>query len=299
MVVRCVAGVAVLLLTGMLFARFTGVTTHDADSRRSEQINLALRRTAHHLLRASGDSTSRIPPVHQSDGQTFRVTLNRAFDYDRLPNLLRTSLQVHRITTPYDVAVLDCANGTLQLGYNVADLTRSEPVPCGGRSITAGCYVLQVTFAAPPQPTQSAPYGSILALAGLLVGFLYVVWGRPARPADVSVPSVPADAPTRLCFGRSSLDPDGQMLRCGPESHTLTYREAKLLRLFVNHPNQVLEREQILKQVWEDEGVTVGRSVDVFVSRLRKLLRVDTTVRITAVHGIGYRLDVQEDTDTA
>ena len=83
------------------------------------------------------------------------------------------------------------------------------------------------------------------------------------------------------------------MLTSGPNQHKLTYREAKLLQLLANHPNQVLERDQILKLVWEDEGITVGRSVDVFISRLRKLLAEDPTLRITAVHGVGYRFEVK------
>ena len=76
------------------------------------------------------------------------------------------------------------------------------------------------------------------------------------------------------------------------KTFNLTYREAKLLHLFTNNKNKVLERDFILKSVWEDEGIIVGRSVDVFVSRLRKMLAEDLQVKISAVHGVGYRLEV-------
>ena len=95
----------------------------------------------------------------------------------------------------------------------------------------------------------------------------------------------------QVLFGNSRLDPGNQTLISGASRHALTYREAKLLHLFASHPNQLLERDFILQSVWEDEGIIVGRSVDVFVSRLRKLLRDDPGVRIVAVHGVGYRME--------
>ena len=64
------------------------------------------------------------------------------------------------------------------------------------------------------------------------------------------------------------------------------------MHLFVTHANQILERSTIIEKVWADEGVLVGRSVDMFVSRLRKMLKDDPTIQIVAVHGIGYRLEM-------
>ena len=58
------------------------------------------------------------------------------------------------------------------------------------------------------------------------------------------------------------------------------------------HPNEVLSRDTLIAKVWEDEGVIVGRSLDVFISRLRKLLKGDDSVQIKTVHGVGYRLEV-------
>ena len=284
---------SVLLLMGFLFVRSGTSTPGTEVSGRATKINLALRRTAHHLLRSAGDSTSRIPAIQQPNLQTFRLTLARAFDYDRLPNLLQESLRLHRVEGGYDVAVLDCASGELQLGYNVRDLIGNKPVPCTGRSISDGCYVVQVTFDAPAMAPQSTMRWPVLVLGALLAGLLFVVWRRSTQPVAVSAqPTTPAT--DQISFGRSCLDVGSQTLRSGSTQHNLTYRETKLLRLFVSRPNQILERDLILKLVWEDEGITVGRSVDVFISRLRKLLHDDPTIRIAAVHGVGYRLEVHE-----
>ncbi|ARK11126.2 winged helix-turn-helix domain-containing protein [Fibrella sp. ES10-3-2-2] len=307
MAIRLVAGSSLLLLLGLLFARFSsnvpsGVATA---GNRSDKINLAIRRTADRLLRAAGDSTSRIPAVQQPNPQTFRVALGHTFDYDRLPALLQQSLAVHQISDTYDVAVLDCATGELLLGYSAADLFGKDAkgVACSGRSKSAGCYMLQVIFASASSGEKQPPVWPLLAVGSLLVGVLFVGWRwsgqvrSQAEPPAVELPlsaSTPQPTSDQLYFGMSRLDVANLTLIAGEERHTLTYREAKLLRLLANHPNQVLERDQILKLVWEDEGITVGRSLDVFISRLRKLLATDSTLKIAAVHGVGYRLEVHE-----
>jgi len=78
------------------------------------------------------------------------------------------------------------------------------------------------------------------------------------------------------------------------ENHVLelTNKEAKLLRMFCIHQNKVIERDIIQKAIWEDEGYFVGRSLDVFISRLRKIFKDEPTVNIQTIHGIGYKLEV-------
>jgi DNA-binding response OmpR family regulator len=159
--------------------------------------------------------------------------------------------------------------------------------------MAAGCYLLQISFATPVGAPTSTPLWPFLAGGGLLAGLLFAVWQRSVQVRSPAA-SPAVEALGQLRFGQSCLHVASQTLTAGAEQHNLTYREAKLLRLLVNHPNQVLERDQLLKLVWEDEGVTVGRSLDVFISRLRKLLSSDPTIRIVAVHGVGYRMDVQE-----
>lgn len=284
-----------LLLTGLLFAQFARSTppAADADDRHfAEKVNLALRRTAHHLLAEGGNSTSRIAPVERLDAGTFLLRLEHSFDYDRLPLLLQESFRLHGIQANYNVAVLDCVEGNLMLGYNVRDLQTGNDLPCVGREQDRRCYNLQVTFATPEtSPSRSIGWW-ILAGGFLLGGVSYATWQWAARKRAIpTVEAVRADSSAGLHFGSSSLDLANQMLLIGPVCHQLTYREAKLLHLFVSHPDQLLERDFILQSVWNDEGIIVGRSVDVFVSRLRKMLRDDPALRIVTVHGRGYRLE--------
>jgi len=143
---------------------------------------------------------------------------------------------------------------------------------------------LQVTFA-DTSPKAGLLWVLLLGGAALAAALFFLKKASPTPP-----PTAPENP--GMPFGNSRLDVTNLILWCNAVRHELTYREAKLLHLFAGHPNQVLERAYILQHVWADEGVLVGRSLDVFVSRLRKMLRDDPSVRIEAVHGVGYRLEV-------
>ncbi len=75
-------------------------------------------------------------------------------------------------------------------------------------------------------------------------------------------------------------------------STRLTYKECQLLKLFFRHPNKVIEREVFLKTVWQDDGFFAARSMDVFVSRLRKYLVADVRLKIDNIRAVGYALKV-------
>ncbi|GAB3264231.1 hypothetical protein GCM10027347_31150 [Larkinella harenae] len=288
---------AAVLLTALLFIQFNRsapAPAQDVNQRFLDNVNLALRRTAHHLLKTAGDSTSRIAPVQQPDATTFRIRLNHAFDYSQLPSLLHHSLLLYGIEKPYEVAVLNCTDGSIQLGYTVLDVTKNEEVPCRGREQAKGCFDLQVRFSAPERSTPTTAVWWLLAAGSVLTALVWVTWRRPDQAQNgISLPDTEPNEDETVMMGNSNLNVTHQTLTVGLQTHNLTYREAKLLRFFANHPNQVLERDVILKMVWQDEGVIVGRSVDVFVSRLRKFLQNDPTVRIVAVHGVGYRLEIR------
>ena len=73
----------------------------------------------------------------------------------------------------------------------------------------------------------------------------------------------------------------------------LTQKEAELLRYFCQNQNKILKREEILKSIWGDDDYFIGRSLDVFISRLRKYLSNDKTIRIENIHSLGFRMDAE------
>jgi DNA-binding winged helix-turn-helix (wHTH) protein len=258
----------------------------------AEKANLALRRTAHHLLIANGDTLSTIPPVTQLDAHTFSIRMEHVLDYAKLPGLLQESLKMQDITSGYNVTVLDCDKGELQLGYNFLELNQKGGVTCGHRAHQGQCYQLQVSFIPQKQEAKGGLQNwFMLSLGGALAALGLVAWNK-SRQTKIAERAPDALISPKLEFSKSYLDIQNQTLVSGNIVQQLTFRETKLLSLFARHTNQILERDTILKSVWEDEGVTVGRSIDVFVSRLRKMLANDPYVKITAIHGIGYKMEV-------
>lgn len=95
-----------------------------------------------------------------------------------------------------------------------------------------------------------------------------------------------------LKAGLSTLDMHNLTLNANGMATQLTYKEAKLLEIFFRHSGKLIEREFFLKAVWEEDGFFVARSMDVFISRLRKYLQKDTTLKIENIRSIGYIMKV-------
>lgn len=96
-----------------------------------------------------------------------------------------------------------------------------------------------------------------------------------------------------LAIGGFRFDPGARTLELGGTKKTLTQKEADLLLLFARHRNEVLERDTAMRAIWGAEGYFVSRSMDVYVSKLRKLLASDPGVEIRNVHGRGFKLVVR------
>ncbi len=95
-------------------------------------------------------------------------------------------------------------------------------------------------------------------------------------------------------IGDFEFDYSLQTLRRKDVLQKLTHKEAELLKLLCANKNALLERELALKIIWGEDTFFSGRSMDVFVSRLRKYLKADPSIRIVNVHGRGFKLMVAE-----
>lgn len=94
-------------------------------------------------------------------------------------------------------------------------------------------------------------------------------------------------------LGASTYDPRKQILRTPAGERRLTTKESELLRLLCASRNDVLERSKALKEVWGNDSYFSGRSMDVYIAKLRKYLREDPSLEIINVHGKGFRLVTQ------
>ncbi|MBS7371680.1 MAG: response regulator transcription factor [Paraprevotella sp.] len=97
---------------------------------------------------------------------------------------------------------------------------------------------------------------------------------------------------TRYQLGRFTFDTQRQLLSIDDKSTKLTTKESELLTMLCTHMNDILERDLALKTIWIDDNYFNARSMDVYITKLRKHLKDDPNVEINNVHGKGYRLVV-------
>ena len=91
-------------------------------------------------------------------------------------------------------------------------------------------------------------------------------------------------------IGRYKFDTHKQLLIFGDREQKLTTKESELLRLLCNNANQVLERNFALRTIWIDDNYFNARSMDVYITKLRKYLKEDPSIEIMNIHGTGYKL---------
>jgi DNA-binding response OmpR family regulator len=96
-------------------------------------------------------------------------------------------------------------------------------------------------------------------------------------------------------IGKFEFIPDELTLSLDGDARKLTIKEMELIKLFSEYPNKVLNRNEILDRVWGSNDYFLGRSLDVFISRLRKYFKPDPNIKIVNLHGIGFRFTIKKE----
>lgn len=100
---------------------------------------------------------------------------------------------------------------------------------------------------------------------------------------------------TMYKIGRFTFDTQKQVLSIGEKSTKLTTKENELLALLCAHANEILKRNDALRTIWIDDNYFNARSMDVYITKLRKLLKDDDQIEIINIHGQGYKLIVPDE----
>lgn len=103
----------------------------------------------------------------------------------------------------------------------------------------------------------------------------------------------PMKTPTAMNFGKYLFDYASQQLRLNNQVTRLTFKENELLMFLIKADGTVVRREEILEKLWNDNSYFAGRSLDVFISRLRKYLKDDPDIVLENIHGVGFRLALE------
>jgi two-component system OmpR family response regulator len=94
----------------------------------------------------------------------------------------------------------------------------------------------------------------------------------------------------QFTIGKYHFDYIHQELKIGKNSQKLTSKESELLKLLCQHENETMDRRVALNRIWKDDSYYNARSMDVYITKLRKYLKEDSNIQIINVHGIGFKL---------
>lgn len=266
-----------------------------------KHLEIVLRNIGHQVLLHSKDSTSRVLPVKTINENTFQISFENSFGFipDTLMNLVHQQLAKTDRLGDYMVSVNECYQNQTIFAYEV-NTTRGSLKPCRGRVQKKGCYKIEISFLA----KKSFNYGWLL-LAIIPVAFAGLYFAlrrnRISEPQELieekvdeslssKVEPVPVIADD-IKFGDFVFFESKRILTLNGETIELSIKEAKALSILASNQNQVVGRDVLMKEIWEDDGVfVITRNVDVLISKLRKKLSADPSVKIANVHGKGYKM---------
>ena len=286
------AGVAIL---AVLLWSLVGRGTNTGYSEAKDM--LLYRRIGHEFLLSTGDRKSRVLPVKKLADNEWRIEFENPFAFypDSLIAVVARVLDPMQLQMHYIVNVTDSKSGDVVYSFS-RPAAKDSDIACTGRPQPPGKYALNVLFSgtAAEQPGLASGKIAVWASAFLVLCLGIFAWRFTRRRNEATVAPPPPVEPVYADFisiGKFRFYPSQHLLLIEDSSVELTAKEAKLLRIFSDAPNEVIDRNQLLKEGWEDEGVITGRSLDMYVSKLRKKLQADPAVSILNVHGRGYRLN--------
>lgn len=278
------------ILLSLIFVICAAFSTEDDDDFDFAKREVLLRKIGHELLLQSGDRTSRVLPVKKIAENEYQISFENdlSFQPDSLVNLTKRELAKDPLAGDYIVNVLNCGNSSVAYGYSISKNKKDDIVACIGRKQPKACYLLNIKF----KPSGISTAKSAYLVSGFsflaFIGFIFFRY-KSTKQRKVVPETQQSDLFT---LGSVSFDAKNRKLIINDLTTDLTTTESRVLLIFASSPNEIIERSRLQKEIWEDDGVIVGRSLDMFISKLRKKLEIDPNIKIVVIRGKGYRLEV-------
>ena len=253
-----------------------------------KHLEVVLRDIGHQLLLSAKDSSSRVLPVKKVNENTYQLSFQHEFSFvsDSLINLVQREFQKTALPNNYIVNLKNCEKKETVYAFEI-NSQAGNLTPCRGRKLEVGCYAIEIEFL---KKTTFNYFLLLLLIIPLSVVGFYVKNKFRKKDEKVSIP----DNNDFLQLGSFRFYADNNVLKTEDKSITLSEKETKALKIFAENINQVVEREKLMKEIWEDKGlVVVSRNVDVLVSKLRKKLADDHSIKFINVPGRGYKFIIE------
>lgn len=253
-----------------------------------KHIEVVLRDVGHKLLLTTKDSTSRVLPVKKLSENRYQVSFQNevGFISDTLINLVQRTFQNSALASGYIVNLRNCIQNETVFAFEINNKPE-DLTPCRGRKLEVGCYMIEIEF------LKKNTFNFFwLWLLIIPVGFVGYYLADKFRKKEGPEPVLENNDFIQL--GSFRFYADNNLIKREHTSITLSEKESKALKIFAENINQIVEREKLMKEIWEDEGIVViSRNVDVLVSKLRKKLSDDNSIKFINVHGRGYKFVIE------
>ncbi|PQJ80139.1 winged helix-turn-helix domain-containing protein [Polaribacter porphyrae] len=255
----------------------------------SERVKIALREVGNQLLLSEGDSTSLILPVKRILENKFEISFENklGFEPDQLVNFLKVSVNKSSLSKNYRVEVLQCFDNEVAYSYEINIDEEKTLIPCSGRFLPKKCYLIQVHFLDSRALKNKTLYYIFIPL--ILVFFYWQSFIKKKKKYLEN-----KNLQKHKTLGSFMFYPEQNKLVKKAKEIALSKKECELLEIFITNANKVVKREELTKRVWENNGVIVGRSLDTYISKLRKKLKEDSSIKLINIHGVGYKLEIKE-----
>lgn len=262
-----------------------------------KHLEVSLRMIGHQLLLKAGDSTSRVLPIIKANDQ-YRVEFDSALSFqpDELVRVVSKIMKETRFAARYIVEVERCDTKEVVYSFEIDNLSHQELIPCRPRAQLNLCFSLIFTILKKPplaadeshEALTKSNLKSTLAISTSIV--LLVLFGIGL--IYFASRKKPVKKEGFIQLGNYQFDVHNDLLILEEQKITLTSKEAHLLTLLHSNANTVVKKETLLNEVWGDEGNYIGRTLDVFISKLRGKLQADPNIKIANIRGVGYKLVV-------
>ncbi len=281
-------------LLGLILTLLIAITCAALNSSNGQDFNLArremlFRSIGHELLLQTGDSSSLVLPIKMIAHNEYQISFENEFTFKpaALVKATQRLLEGDPALGDYVVNVKNRNNGEVVYGFAISKDTKGDIVSCIGRKQPKAPYLINLKF----KPTHFMLETNGYLLGGLpflaFIGFIFV---KSIKAQQTSLEGVQGSGMIRM--GSVLFDAKNRQLKVDDNTIDLTGTETRILQIFALLPNQVIARSRLQKEIWEDEGVIVGRSLDMFISKLRKKLEIDAHLSIVVIRGKGYKLQI-------
>lgn len=277
-------GIVLVVVFAIWFFQESNGTKEDF----SEVVKVSLRDVGNQLLLFNQDSTSLVLPVIELEESKFELSFQSSLSFEPgvLVSAVKNAFLRADLPENYIVEVIQCVDEEVAYSYQMSTEEQTTIIPCVGRILPQGCYSIEVNFT----KTAGKLLGKNTSLYFVvLVCLVLIIFSLYKRKTEAKENQTDKECKT---IGSFQFYPEQNKLVKSATEIGLSRKECELLTIFVANANQVVKRDELTKRVWEDNGVIVGRSLDTYISKLRTKLKDDDSIKLTNVHGVGYKLEV-------